>query len=192
MCPATDLPWKLLGSTDPFLPSLLLLPFEAELSVWTLALKDSACFWTVLDTCAQRLDGAGVASSFARLFREARRHLFKLQLVDVWRRLIACSTKFDDSPCFSHVPDHVIYHAADFRTVVQVSCQPVLEHGFRSHSEQCCLAHCVRDVVYFELHFIVSDDGIQAVKPGHHVTEVLRPVKVYDLSAGIVRQNDQT
>ena len=46
--PGGDLPWKILGYTDLFLPFPLLLPFEAELSVSTIALKDSASFKTEL------------------------------------------------------------------------------------------------------------------------------------------------
>ena len=93
------------------------------------------------------LDRARVAPSFTR------RHFSELQLVDIRRWLFASSTRFDGSSRFSFVPDHVINHAADFRVSLQVSSssQPVLNHCFGSHCEQCCLEHFVRDVVLFKL-----------------------------------------
>ena len=46
VCPATVLPWRSPGSTDPSFP--LLLHYEEELIVPTIALKESASFWTEL------------------------------------------------------------------------------------------------------------------------------------------------
>ena len=73
MCPATGLPWKLLGQSLSFAVTL-----RSRVERF--------------DHCAQKLcellDGAGVTPSFTRLFIEVRRHLSELQLVDVRRRLI--------------------------------------------------------------------------------------------------------
>ena len=82
-------------------------------------------------------------------------------------------------PRSSLVPDH----AADLLVAVHVSSpsQPVLDHGIRSHREQCYVTHFVRDVAHVEISFRVSDHNVPVVELVHHVDEVLPTMISHDI-----------
>ena len=99
MCPATNLQWRNLGPTDPFVT------FS-----FAVALRSRVGAFQQLRSKTPRAFGQSSCRfpSFARFFRKVRRHFSELQLVDIRRRLIASSTQFDGCPRFPLVSDHVI------------------------------------------------------------------------------------